>query len=102
MANVVSMKALLEAGVQDVYKRQDYDRASELLGQLLKKQEEPIMILGVISKELRRLYTARLALDSRKDKLWLMDLWNMRSDYPAPVSYTHLAPHLHTAEHRQL
>ena len=61
----------------------DYDRASELLGQLLKKQEEPIMILGVISKELRRLYTARLALDSRKDKLWLMDLWNMRSDYPA-------------------
>ena len=61
----------------------DYDRASELLGQLLKKQEEPIMILGVISKELRRLYTARLALDSGKDKLWLMDLWNMRSDYPA-------------------
>ena len=54
-----------------------------LLGQLLKKQEEPIMILGVISKELRRLYTARLALDSGKDKLWLMDLWNMRSDYPA-------------------
>lgn len=40
------------------------------------------MILGVISKELRRLYTARLALDSGKDKLWLMDLWNMRSDYP--------------------
>ncbi len=61
----------------------NYDRASELLGQLLKKQEEPIMLLGVISKELRRLYTARLALDSGKDKLWLMELWNMRSDYPA-------------------
>ena len=30
----------------------DYDRASELLGQLLKKQEEPIMILGVISLHL--------------------------------------------------
>ena len=61
----------------------DYDRASELLGRLLKKQEEPIMILGVIAKELRRLYTARIALDSGKDKLWLMDLWSMRSDYPA-------------------
>lgn len=61
----------------------NYDRASELLGQLLKKQEEPIMLLGVISKELRRLYTARLALDAGKDKLWLMDLWGMRSDYPA-------------------
>ena len=61
----------------------NYDRASELLGQLLKKQEEPFVILSVISKELRKLYTARLALDSGKDKLWLMDLWGMRSDYPA-------------------
>lgn len=61
----------------------DYNRAAELLGQLLKQQEEPIVILSVISKELRRLYTARLALDNGKDKLWLMDLWNMRSDYPA-------------------
>ena len=63
--------------------RGDYDRASELLGQLLKKQEEPIMILSVIGRELRRLYTARLALEGGKDKFWLMDLWNMRSDYPA-------------------
>jgi len=61
----------------------DYDRSAELLGQLLKKQEEPFVILSVISKELRRLYTARMALDNGKDKLWLMDLWNMRSDYPA-------------------
>ena len=63
----------------------NYDRASELLGQLLKKQEEPIMILGVISKELRRLYTARMAIDSGKDKYWLMELWEMRSDYPAKL-----------------
>ncbi|MBR7150307.1 MAG: DNA polymerase III subunit delta [Oscillospiraceae bacterium] len=61
----------------------DYDRAAALLGQLLKKQEEPIVILAVIGKELRRLYTARLALDNGKDKFWLMDLWSMRSDYPA-------------------
>ena len=56
---------------------------SELLGQLLKKQEEPFVILAVISKELRRIYTARIALDNGKDKLWLMELWGMRSDYPA-------------------
>lgn len=61
----------------------DYNRAAELLGQLLKKQEEPFVILSVIAKELRRLYTARLALDTGKDRLWLMDLWGMRSDYPA-------------------
>ena len=61
----------------------DYDSASELLGQLLKKQEEPFMILSVIGRELRKIYTARLALESGKDKLWLMELWGMRSDYPA-------------------
>ena len=64
----------------------DYDRAGELLGQLLKKQEEPFMILSVIGKELRKIYTARLALDGGKDKLWLMDLWGMRSDYPARLA----------------
>lgn len=63
--------------------RGDYDRAGELLGTLLKKQEEPIMLLSTLGKELRRIYTARLALDSGKDKLWLMELWSMRSDYPA-------------------
>lgn len=63
--------------------KRDYARASELLGQLLKKQEEPFVLLAVISRELRRIYTARIALDSGKDKLWLMELWNMRSDYPA-------------------
>ncbi len=63
--------------------RGDYNNASEILGQLLKKQEEPFMILAVISKELRRLYTARIALDEGRDKFWLMEQWGMRSDYPA-------------------
>ena len=63
--------------------KRDYGRASKLLGQLLKKQEEPFVILAVISKELRRIYTARIALDNGRDKLWLMELWGMRSDYPA-------------------
>ena len=63
--------------------RGDYNAAADILGQLLKKQEEPFMILAVISKELRRLYTARIALDEGRDKLWLMEQWGMRSDYPA-------------------
>lgn len=44
------------------------------------------MILSVIGREVRKIYTARLALDSGKDKLWLMDLWGMRSDYPARLA----------------
>lgn len=63
--------------------RGDYNKAADILGQLLKKQEEPIMILAVIGKELRRMYTARVALDEGRDKLWLMEQWGMRSDYPA-------------------
>ena len=58
-------------------------QAQKMQQDMLKMQEEPIVILAALGSQLRRLYTARLALDSRKDKLWLMDLWNMRSDYPA-------------------
>ena len=61
----------------------DYNKAAAVLGDLLRMQTEPIVILGAIGKELRRLYTARMALDSGKDRFWLMDLWQMRSDYPA-------------------
>ena len=60
-----------------------YDDAARVLGELLRMQTEPIVILAAVGKELRRLYTARMALDSGKDRFWLMDLWQMRSDYPA-------------------
>ena len=63
--------------------RGDYNAASEIRGQLLKQQEEPFLILGAVGKELRRLYTARIALDEGRDKFWLMEQWGMRSDYPA-------------------
>ena len=43
------------------------------------------MLLALMGKELRKLYTARLALDTGKDKFWLMEQWNMRSDYPAKL-----------------
>lgn len=61
----------------------DFDRASEVMGTLLQLQEEPFMLLAVIGKEMRKLHTARIALDTGKDKFWLMERWNMRSDYPA-------------------
>ena len=43
------------------------------------------MILAALGSQLRRLYTARMAIDSGKDKYWLMELWEMRSDYPAKL-----------------
>lgn len=63
----------------------DFDKAADVLGSLLKLQEEPFMILALIGKELRKLRTARIALDTGRDKFWLMERWNMRSDYPAKL-----------------
>ena len=65
--------------------RGDFDKAAEVLGSLLKLQEEPFMLLALIGKELRKLHTARIALDTGRDKFWLMERWNMRSDYPAKL-----------------
>jgi len=62
-----------------------YDQAASILGDLLKMQTEPIMILAALGSQLRRIWTARLALDSGRDRSWLMELWGMRSDYPAKL-----------------
>lgn len=63
----------------------NYDKAASILGELLKMQTEPILILASLGSQLRRIYTARLAIDSGKDKYWLMELWEMKSDYPAKL-----------------
>lgn len=71
--------------LSDAVLQGDYDRASSILGDLLKMQTEPIAILAALGGQLRRIYTARLAIDSGRDKYWLMELWDMRSDYPAKL-----------------
>lgn len=63
----------------------DIDRAGVILGDLLKLQNEPIVIVAALGSQLRRLHTARLALDTGHDKGWLMELWHMKSDYPAKL-----------------
>lgn len=63
----------------------NYERAAAILADLLRMQTEPIAILAALGKELRRLYTARLALDGGKDRVWLKELWSMSSDYPAKL-----------------
>ena len=73
-----------------------YDQAARVLGELLRMQTEPIVILAAIGKELRRLYTARMALDGGKDRYWLKQLWGMNSDYPAKL----LLQAAHRVNHR--
>lgn len=63
--------------------RKDFDRAFSVLNDLLRLQQAPIMILAVLGKHLRQLYTARVALETGQSSRWLMELWGMRSSYPA-------------------
>ena len=71
--------------LSDAVLQGNFDLAASILGELLKMQQEPIMILAALGSQLRRIHTARLALDSGKDKYWLMELWEMKSDYPAKL-----------------
>lgn len=69
----------------DAVAQKNFDLAASILGDLLKMQIEPIMILAALGSQLRRIYTARMAIDSGKDRYWLMQLWEMKSDYPAKL-----------------
>lgn len=61
----------------------DYDKAMSILGELYQMGQHPIMILSVLGKQLRQLYSARLALERGKGAAYLGELWGMRNSYPA-------------------
>lgn len=71
--------------LSDAVLQGNYDRAASILGDLLKMQTEPIAILAALGSQLRRIYTARIAIDTGRDRYWLMELWGMKSDYPAKL-----------------
>ncbi len=71
--------------LSDAVLQGDYNRAAAILGDLLKMQTEPILILAALGSQMRRIYTARIAIDAGRDKYWLMELWDMKSDYPAKL-----------------
>lgn len=60
----------------------NYDKAASVLGDLFHQQESPIMLLAVLGKHLRQLYSARLGLENGKGADWLAGLWKMHP-YPA-------------------
>lgn len=66
----------------DAVLSRDFDAAARVLGELLSQQEAPIMILSVLGKQLRQLYTARLGLERHKSSQYLVELWKMHP-YPA-------------------
>lgn len=69
--------------MNDAIAGKNFDKAASILGDLLSTQESPIMILSVVGKYFRQLYSARLALEAGQGTRYLMDLWDMRSPYQA-------------------
>ncbi len=67
----------------DAMARKDFDKAASVLADLLHSQQAPIMILAAMGKYFRQLYTARLYLDAGKGRGEFMELWGMKSAYPA-------------------
>lgn len=59
-----------------------YERALQALRTLLQKQEEPVMILGAIGGQMRRMLAARRLMDGGKRQQDLMKLCSIGS-YPA-------------------
>jgi DNA polymerase-3 subunit delta len=66
----------------DAVLNRKFDQAAQVLGDLLGQQEAPIMILSVLGKQLRQLYTARLGFEAHRSSQYLVDLWKMKP-YPA-------------------
>lgn len=67
----------------DAMARREFDKAASVLADLLHSQEPALVILAVMGKYFRQLYTARLYLDGGRSRSDFMALWNMRSAYPA-------------------
>ena len=61
----------------------DFDKTVSVLSDLLHMGEPPIKLLSVLGRQLRQLYSARLAMEERKGTGYLVELWGMRSAYPA-------------------
>lgn len=72
----------------DAVTRRDLEKAAAVLGDLLRMQQPAVMILAVLGKQMRQLYTARLALDEGKDAAYLKTVWGMHSAYPAQLLLT--------------
>lgn len=71
----------------DAIAAKNFDRSFQILGDLLHMQEPPIGILASLAKQVRKLYTARLALDEGRDIKWFMELWAIRWSFQAEKLY---------------
>lgn len=70
----------------DMLSRGDYAQALETLQKLVKMQEDPLAILGVIAKHMRNISYARTLMDNGKNKFDLMKACGIK-EYPAQKAF---------------
>lgn len=83
---------VLEAQVFDITDAvgaRQFDRAFVVLSELFRLDQEPIMILAILGKHFRQIYSARLVLESGQGVGVLMDMWNMKTDWQAKKLMKH-------------
>ena len=67
----------------DAVTERRYDKALEILHELLEMKYEPVVLMAAVGRQLRQVYSARLVLQERKTARDLAELWGFRSPYPA-------------------
>lgn len=61
----------------------DYPRALAILQDLFASRNLPVSVLGAITRQIQRLYGAKLAFEARRSEEYLAKLYGFRSSYPA-------------------
>lgn len=59
----------------------NFQQAAAVLSDLLAMEQPGVMILGALGKQVRELYTARVALENGKGSSWLQELWGLKSSW---------------------
>lgn len=67
----------------DALTQGQHAKALSILHDLFRLQHAPIMLLAVLGKQMRQLYASRVVLEAGQGTSALMELWGMRSAYPA-------------------
>lgn len=69
----------------DAIGEKNFAKAISLLRDLFALKYDPTPVLGAIGRQLRQLYSAKLLGQQRGGEQRLMELWKMRSAYPAKL-----------------
>ena len=67
----------------DAVTERRYDKAMDILHELLEMKYEPVVLMAAMGRQLRQVYSARLVIQERKTARELAELWGFRSPYPA-------------------